>query len=59
MKNKEQNSSNNSTSNSSNASGSSSSQSQQSNSETIRVAPRMVKENFSRQSPEKKSGKKD
>jgi hypothetical protein len=48
--------SNNSESNNNN---SSSNQSGQSNNETVRVAPRMIKENFSKQSPDDKKDKKD
>ena len=57
MSNKEENQNNNSTE--SNTNSSSSSQSEQSNNETVRVAPRMIKENFSKQSSDDKKDKKD
>ncbi len=59
MSNKEENQNNNSSSNNSNSSDSSSNQSQQNTNDTVRVAPRMVKENFSRQTPNDKKDKKD
>lgn len=59
MSNKEQNQNNNSSNNNSNSSESSSTQNQQNTNDTVRVAPRMVKENFSRQTPDDKKDKKD
>ena len=59
MSNKEQNQNNNTNNSNSSSRDSSSNQGQQNTNDTVRVAPRMVKENFSRQSPNDKKDKKD